>query len=100
MNTLNKIFITMLFVFGAMLSSCEGDLADLNIDPNKSTVMTYDAQLLRIELYISGGRGLHQFISGLNGAAIQHLASLSTGGGAPGDKYMHPRGNAGGSDVR
>ncbi len=87
MNLINKILIAMLLGCGAVLSSCEGNLADLNIDPNKSNVMTYDAQLLRIELYISNSsNGITTY---MNGAAIQHLASLFILGGW-GDKYFRP----------
>ena len=85
MNLINKILIAMLLGCGAVLSSCEGNLADLNIDPNKSTVMTYDAQLLRIELYIT-----RQNYTVSCGAAIQHLASLATNWEGSGDKYLHP----------
>jgi len=88
MNLINKILIAMLLGCGAVLSSCEGNLADLNIDPNNSNVMTYDAQLLRIELYTSNSSdGL---ITYMNGAAIQHLASLFILGGW-GDKYFRPK---------
>ena len=73
MDLINKILIAMLLGCGAVLSSCEGNLADLNIDPNRSNVLTYDAQLLRIELYIT-----RQNYTVSCGAAIQHLASLAT----------------------
>ncbi len=82
-----------LFVGLTFVTSCDDGLAELNVNPNTSNVLNYDAQLLRIETHMSGPRYVAGPMLSFAGGFIQHAASLSEAG-FPGDKYWEVGGNA------
>ena len=69
-------------------NSCDEGLAELNINPATSQIMSYDAQLLKIQLNTSGA--FHQNSRGLltqAAAFVQHTASEKTEEEFAGGKY-------------
>ncbi len=88
MSIATKMVLLICLVFGVLFTSCEGDLAELNVNPNASPDLPYDAQLLRVQLGISGFIPIAQRTAGFQGNAIQQTASLEVGGLNYGDKYV------------
>lgn len=71
-----------------LLIACEQDLAELNIDPNKSETIEYGAQLLSVQSSISGEHHENQRgVLTLCSPYIQHSASIKTGNEFAGGKY-------------
>ncbi len=84
----NFKILTALLGFVFVTNSCDDGLAELNINPAASQIMTYDAQLLNVQLNTSGS--FHQNSRGLltqAAAFIQHTASEKTEEQFPGGKY-------------
>jgi len=86
-------FLGYIFVILLSFTSCNDGLAELNVNPNTSDVLTYDAQFLRIQTAASGPRTVAGPMLSYAGGIVQHAASLATAG-FPGDKYWDG-GNAG-----
>jgi hypothetical protein len=89
----NKILIAgLILLVPLMFTSCKKDLKDMNINPNTSNIMTYNAQLL----YCQGQA--HQIMGQIGmsfyGCAMQQLAAITLYQ-APGDKYLYANDNLG-----
>ena len=86
MNKNKKIIIGLMLVVPLMFSSCTEDLADMNINPNSSQIMNYDAQFL----YCQGNDHLVMGQIGMSfyACAMQQLAAITLYQ-APGDKYVN-----------
>ena len=84
----------MLILGFSVFTSCDDGLAEMNINPNTNQALTYDAQLLSIELNVAEFRYSHGPMMSMAGAMIQHVASIEVTG-VPGDKYWFPGGNHG-----
>lgn len=86
---LDKINIIVLIASLAFLTnSCDKGLEELNVNPAASQIMTYDAQLLNVQLTLTGS--FHQNSRGLLTQAagfVQHVASEKTEEQFPGGKY-------------
>ena len=88
MKSMKKIIIIigLMLALPLMFTSCEKDLADMNIDPHKSQILTYDAQFLKVQGYSHQWHG--QRVMSFWATAIQQLATLGFGT-SPGDKYWN-----------
>ncbi len=75
-----------MLVVPLIFSSCTEDLADMNINPNSSQIMNYDAQFL----YCQGNDHLVMGQIGMSfyACAMQQLAAITLYQ-APGDKYVN-----------
>jgi len=85
MNKNRIIKAGLMLLIPLMFTSCKKDLADMNINPNTSQIMTYDAQFL----YCQGQA--HQIMGQIGmsfyACAMQQLAAITLYQ-APGDKYL------------
>lgn len=90
-NNKMKIYIikklTLMIAMGLMIMACDSGLSEINRNPNEPSEVTFDSQLLYVELSLSEPAFVQQRNLGTMGTAIQQLASLLTGR-APGDKYL------------
>lgn len=94
MKNIKTILIGSIFTILVCFTACDDGLAEININPNTSDVLTYNAQFLRIETHASGPRYVAGPMLSFAGGMVQHAASLSVSG-FPGDKYWDAGGNAG-----
>ena len=92
MKSIKKIIIGLMLAVPMMFISCEEDLAEMNINPHTSQIMTYDAQFLYVQGRAHSDHG--QRVMSFYATVIQQLASLVTGE-APGDKYTDSNDNIG-----
>ena len=82
-----KIFAFLLGLM-CLTYSCDEGLQELNVNPAASQIMSYDAQLLNVQLALTGS--FHQNSRGLltqAAAFVQHTASEKTEEQFPGGKY-------------
>ena len=75
-----------------MFTSCEEDLAEMNVNPHTSQIMTYDAQFMYVQGRAHSDHG--QRVMSLYATAIQQLATTGFGT-SPGDKYWNSDDNLG-----
>ena len=92
MKSIKKIIIGLMLAVPMMFISCEDDLAEMNINPHTSQIMTYDAQFLYIQGRAHSDHG--QRVMSFYATVIQQLAAIVTGE-APGDKYTDSNDNIG-----
>ena len=92
MKSIKKIIIGLMLAVPMMFISCEDDLAEMNINPHTSQVMTYDAQFLYVQGRAHSDHG--QRVMSFYATVIQQLAAKVTGE-APGDKYTDSNDNIG-----
>ena len=94
MKSINKLIIGFMLAIPLMFmfTSCEEDLAELNINPHTSQILTYDAQFLYVQGANHSTHG--QRVMSFYATAIQQLATLGFGT-SPGDKYWNSDDNLG-----
>ena len=92
MKSIKKVITWLILVTPLMFTSCNKDLAEININPNTSNILSYNAQFLFVQ-----GR-VHSYIGTMEmsfyGTAVQQLAAITLYQ-APGDKYLNCSDNLG-----
>ncbi|MEA3477203.1 MAG: SusD/RagB family nutrient-binding outer membrane lipoprotein [Bacteroidota bacterium] len=92
MKSIKKIITGLMLAVPLMFTSCEEDLAEMNIDPHTSHILSYDAQFLFVQGYAHSVHGQREM--SFYGTVIQQLATLGFGT-SPGDKYWNSDDNLG-----
>jgi hypothetical protein len=86
-----KLLIWLMLVFPLIVTSCTDELAEMNIDPNTSQILTYNSQFLNVQGAI---HGLGSWGTSFYGCAMQQFAAITLYQ-APGDKYLNANDNLG-----
>ena len=86
MKSIKKIIPGLMLAVPLMFISCEEDLAEMNIDPHASHILSYDAQFLFVQGKAHSVHSKREM--GFYGTVIQQLATLGFGI-YPGDKYWN-----------
>lgn len=94
MKSINKLIIGLMLAIPLMFvfTSCEEDLAEMNINPHTSQILTLDAQFLSVQGNSHSTHG--QRVMSFYATVIQQLATLGFGT-SPGDKYWFSDDNLG-----
>ncbi len=92
MRKFRILIIGFILAIPLIFTSCKDDLADKNINPNTSSVMTYNAQFLYVQSSAHATYG--QFVMSFYPCVTQQLAAIVLGT-APGDKYWTSEDNLG-----
>ena len=92
MKSIYKKIIGLMLAVPLMFTSCEEDLAEMNINPHTSQILTYDAQFLYVQGRAHSTHGQREM--SFYATVIQQLAALISGE-APGDKYTDSNDNIG-----
>jgi len=90
MKSIKIIIPGLMLVIPLMFTSCKKDLAEININPNTSNILSYNAQFLYVQGCVHSTNGAGEM--GFYATAVQQLASIFLDQ-APGDKYMNSSDN-------
>jgi len=92
MKSIYKKLIGLMLAIPLMFTSCEEDLAEMNVNPHTSQILTYDSQMLYVQGRAHSDHG--QRVMSFYATAIQQLATQGFGT-SPGDKYWFSDDNLG-----
>ena len=92
MKRIKKIVTGLMLIVSLIFTSCKKDLSEININPNTSNILSYDAQFLFVQGCAHRINGTMEM--GFYGTAVQQMATITLYQ-APGDKYMYSNDNLG-----